>query len=78
MKKRNNELVRLQTLIEHDRLNGGDDFLSLLKSDLNKLLIDYFDIVGELSVSLDKQGAALCLNMQASIARVKNFSSLPK
>ena len=78
MKKGNNELVRLQTLIEHDRLNGGDDFLDLLKCDLNKLLIDYFDILGELSVSLDKNGDGLCLNIKALIARVKNFSSLPK
>ena len=43
MKKDKNELMRLQTLIENDRLSTGDSFVELIVSDVEKLLKDYFD-----------------------------------
>ena len=78
MRKGNNELIRLQTLIEQDRLSGGDNFIDLLKNDLNKLLQDYFCVREDLSVLLEKQGDNLMLKIEAVITKVKNFSSIPK
>ena len=44
MKKNNqNELLRLQSVIENDRLSVGNGFNDLLINDLTKLLKDYFD-----------------------------------
>ena len=38
MKKERNELLRLQTMIENDRISAGDNFLQLVENDLIKLL----------------------------------------
>ena len=43
MKREKNELIRLQSLIENDRLKLCGSFEDLLLSDLDKLLKEYFD-----------------------------------
>ena len=40
MRKNKNQLLRLQTLIENDRIITGDNFAEMLLSDLTKLLRD--------------------------------------
>ncbi len=78
MKKDKNELLRLQTLIENDRLSTGDSFVELIISDVEKLLKDYFDFRCIPEISLSKLGDKYKVNISVLATRIKNFNSIPK
>ena len=78
MKKDKNELMRLQTLIENDRLSTGDSFVELIVSDVEKLLKDYFDFRLAPEISLSKSGDKYKINISVLAIRIKNFNSVPK
>ena len=77
MKKDKNELMRLQTLIESDRVNMGDDFISLVESDVEKLLKDYFDFSSAPKLSITKFGDKYKVQLNLVVLRIKNFSVIP-
>lgn len=78
MKKLKNEMVRLQSLIECDRLNTGDDFSELVERDVEKLLKDYFDFRLPPKLLIEKCGDKLKINLLLYAERIKNFSVIPK
>lgn len=78
MKKDKNELLRLQTLIENDRVNMGDDFISLVESDAEKLLKDYFDFSAPPKLSIMKYGDKYNIQLNLLVVRIKDFGVVPK
>jgi len=78
MKKDKNELLRLQTLIENDRINMGDDFISLVESDAESLLKDYFDFNTPPKLTITKYGDKYRVQLCVLAVRLKNFGIVPK
>lgn len=71
MKNGANELMRIQNVLEEDRLNVGKGFEEVLISDLNKLLKDYFDFNSLPSIKLIKNKGKYCVNINVDITRVR-------
>lgn len=78
MRKEKRELLRLQTMIENDRVSTGDNFLQLIKSDLNKLLRDYFDFSSPAEIKIEGQNHSYYLTLNLKISRIKNFANVQK
>ena len=78
MKKDKNELLRLQTMIENDRIYAGDNFLQLVSSDMNKLLRDYFDFTMPPELKIEKQNNGYFLSFNLNVTRIKNFATVSK
>lgn len=79
MYKRNrNELARIKSLIENDRFTACEDFERLLKNDMKKLLLDYFDIDGSVEIAIKKDGGRYVFSAMATAICVKNFVVIPK
>ena len=78
MKKNKNELLRLQSIIESDRINTGDDFLELIVSDAEKLLKDFFDFSSSPTLTIERDGDNYRVELMLKATRIKNFTSLPK
>lgn len=76
--KNKNELMRLMTLIENDRINTGDNFIELIVSDLDNLLKDYFDFSATPELFIEKQNGKYKINISLQATRIKNFASIPK
>ena len=57
MRKRKNEIIRLQSIIENDRINTGDSFGNLVVLDLNNLLKEYFDFKDMPTLNIEKSGS---------------------
>lgn len=77
MRKRKSELVRVQNVIENDRLNLGLDFNKLIENDLIKLLSDYFDLSSGLDLKLEKHGDRYKIQISCYAVRVKQFGVIP-
>ncbi len=76
MKNKNLELIRVQNVIESDRLNVGDGFGELFKSDLVKLIIDYFDIKKNPELKITKNRDGFNVNISFESDRIKFFNHL--
>lgn len=73
MKKDKNQLQRLQTIIENDRVNTGEDFIQLVVSDTEKLMHDYFDFRISPVLNIEKQGDGYLINLSFYAHRIKSF-----
>ena len=71
--KKRKELLRLETILEKDRLSVGKEYVDLIASDVYNLLADYMEIVGEVSVSIKKDEKLFSVNVSASAKRLKTF-----
>ena len=78
MRKIKNELVRVQTLIESDRLCAGENFINLIESDVSKLLKDFFDFNNGPQLNIEKYGGKLKVEIVLLADRIKNFNCLIK
>ncbi len=78
MKKDKKELVRVQNLIENDRLSFGDNFEELITCDLHKILSDYFDYRGLPCIKIIKSGNKLNVDISVIAESIKAFSAVPK
>lgn len=78
MRKSKSELIRLQNLIENDRLNMGDNFQDLIVADLHKILSDYFEYRGLPLLEINKNSKKLSVVITLDALAVKNFLVLPK
>ena len=78
MKKERNELLRLQTMIENDRISAGDNFLQLVENDLIKLLRDYFDFSKSPELKIETLNNSYYLSFSLNVSRIKNFANIPK
>lgn len=77
MKKKNAELMRVQNLIESDRLNLGDGFEKLFLNDLLKLLRDYYDVRNTPAINIDKNIKGYSVNISFDATAIKNVNFLP-
>ena len=71
-----NQILRMQTIIENDRLNKGDGFGELLLADLTKLLLDYFDFNGSPEIEVQKNGGNYKVSIVIYPTRTKIFNRL--
>lgn len=71
-----NQILRVQTVIENDRLNAGDGFGELLLSDLSKLLLEYFDFNGNPEIEIQKNGGNYKVSIVIYPTRIKVFNRL--
>ena len=73
-KKTHKELLRVQTMIENDRLNIGRGFNELLVSDLSKLFTDYFDFNGFPELEIIKENGKYKVSAVIHPTRIKAFN----
>ncbi len=78
MKKDKNEIMRLQTMIENDRMNIGENFDELIMCDLNKLLSDFFDYKECPTLEISKVGDKLKVNISLTASRMRSFGVVSK
>ena len=78
MRKNDNELLRIQSLIENDRLNTAQNFYDLIISDLHKILSDYFEYRGVPNLKISKCGKNICVEIGLLASAIKNFITIPK
>jgi len=75
---KNKELIRLQSVIENDRINCIDNFTELLLKDLRKILSDYFDFDNDIMIEINKQDRFYNVIISLKTLRIKNFKTLQK
>ena len=78
MKKNKNQLLRLQTLIENDRITTGENFSEMLVCDVDKLLRDYFDFSLSPTISMEKSNNGYLVNISINALRIKSFANIQK
>lgn len=78
MRKGKNQIVRLQRMIENDRITSGDNFINLVTCDTEKLLNEYFDIKDKLQLKIEKTGEEYNVLISFRANRIKNFINVPK
>lgn len=78
MKKNKNQLLRLQTLIENDRITTGENFSEMLLCDVDKLLRDYFDFSLSPTISMEKSNNGYLVNISINALRIKSFANIQK
>lgn len=76
MKVKNN-LLRMENLINNDRMKNSDGFLDLLTEDVDRVLKDYFDYNGYPVVEVIKNGNEFSVNITLTARAVRTFSRLP-
>lgn len=77
MKKDKQQLLRIQSLIENDRLSADESFSELVAGDLGRVLNDYFDFKELPIVKIEKFGDRFKVEFSILASRIKSFESLP-
>ena len=77
MKVDKNSIIRMEKMINSDRMKSADGFVDLLTGDINKVLKDYFDYKGYPNVTVCKNGNLFSININLTAERIRAFSILP-
>lgn len=77
MKANKSSIIRVENMINSDRIKHADGFVDLLTGDINKVLKDYFDYKGIPNVSVSKNGNSFSLNITLTAERIRAFSAIP-
>ncbi len=78
MKRKNkSELMRVETVLNGDRLKLKDDFMKLMEADLRKMLSEYFYLETPPSTEIIKEGKELKVSINFTSSQIKNFINLP-
>lgn len=78
MKKRKNDISRLETIINNDRLGISEEFYQILSIDLENLLRDYFDFNKSPIIDISKQNGEYCVKIGFMATKLLNFNKVPK
>ena len=78
VKVKKNGLVRMETLINNDRIKNSDGFMELLTLDISKVLKDYFDYKGSPQVDVVKNGSVFSVSVSVAAEGIKSFLTIPK
>lgn len=78
MKKCNSEIVRVQAVLENDRLSESDNFIELLMGDLQKLLQEFFEYKDAPKLNIEKCGDGFEVNFSIFATHLRSFSCMPK
>ena len=73
--KKRRELLRLETILEKDRLSVGKEYADLIASDVYKILADYMEVVGDVNLSIKKENKNFAVSITATAKRLKTFLS---
>ena len=77
MRNNNNDLIRIQSLIENDRLSASKNFEELIVSDLHKILTDYFEYRGVPQIKITKNNHSVDVEIYLTAQAFKNFGTMP-
>ena len=77
MKKNKMDLMRVETVLNGDRLRLKDDFIKLMECDLKNLLSEYFYLETNPTVEIFKGGKELKVSINFTSSQIKNFINLP-
>ena len=78
MKGRKSSVIRVENLINGDRLKHSEEFAEMLTLDTGKVLRDYFDYRGVPNVEISKNGSFFEVKITLIAERIRTFSSLPQ
>lgn len=78
VKVKKNGLVRMETLINNDRIKNSDGFMELLTLDISKVLKDYFDYKSSPQVNIVKNGSVFSVSVSVVAEGIKSFLTIPK
>lgn len=78
MKKRFNDIDRLKTIIDNDRIGGGKDFENVFYDDVNKVIKEYFEICGDVILKMSKEQDFLHCELSFNAVGTKVFDCVPK
>lgn len=73
--KKRKDLLRLETILEKDRLSIGQEYVDLIASDLQKLLADYMELKDKVTVTIKKDDKDFSVKISATAKRLKTFLS---
>ena len=76
MKKQEKEIVRVNNILNNDRVNIGDNFQNLLMIDLIKVLKEYFDMKENPSLVMQKESDLLKVSVNFNANTLKNFKTI--
>ena len=77
MKRKNDEILRMETIINNDRLRLKDEFSKLLEKDLFDLLQEYFYLDEIPQVEILKNGKGYEVKINFSCSNIKSFINVP-
>lgn len=72
--KKNNQLSRIKDVVLTNRLDVNDGFLQVFNIDLLNLIQQYFYIIGEPSVNIDKENKVFNVSISFQSTQLKHFS----
>lgn len=78
MKSNKNEIIRMQNIIETDRLNVKENFNNLMLSDLDKVLRDFFDYKKKPKLEIEKNKGEIKVKILLTAVNFKPLGYLPK
>lgn len=78
MKLKKHSVMRVESLINNDRIRHSEGFVELLTGDVDKVLKDYFDYKGYPSVTVYKNGNIFSVQILLNAESIRAFSALPQ
>ncbi len=78
MRKEKKELVRMQSILENDRMKTGENFYELVCNDVGAILSDYFEFSGDPKIKIEKINDRYKVEITIISSRIKSFDNVPK
>lgn len=76
MNKQKKELLRINNMINNDRVNVNENFEKLFFRDLSKLLKEYFELKKEPRVNISVISGEYALSIEAVAFSLKKFNDI--
>lgn len=76
MNKQKKELLRINNMINNDRVNVNENFEKLFFRDLSKLLKEYFELKKEPRVNISVISGEYALSIEAVAYSLKKFNDI--
>ena len=77
MRAKRHSVMRMETLINNDRMRHSDNFVDLLTGDVDNVLKDYFEYKGYPSVTVSKNGNIFSVQILLNAEGIRAFSAIP-
>ena len=71
-----NEILRINTLINNDRVSITDSFTDLFNMDINKVILDYFELSQKPKIIISKEGSELVGRVEFKVSSIKSFRDI--
>ena len=78
MIKNKNEIIRLQNVLEKDRVKSNENFRELIIDDVTKILSDYFDYKEKPELEIKKEDGKFIVKIILTATSIRSFGFLPK